>query len=180
LKRTALSQPRDPHGAKVEHACCVVGSQKGTRRSMKPERRNLMLALVAAASVALSLAACGNSMDVVDTGGCSSSSGQALAAGKYTQPGVGSATNVLVLLSNGAWCADAMSDGGTALTSEGTWSAQMDDGGTGVLVTKTNSLYFNVVACDGQTVKSYRRSDGLFAGFSYVRESQSTFTCNGQ
>jgi hypothetical protein len=101
-------------------------------------------------------------------------------AGGYTQPGVGSATNVLILLSNGSWCADAMSDGGKALTSEGTWSSGLDDGGTGIRVTKTNSLYFNVVSCDGQTVKSYRSSDGLFAGFSYVRESPPTFTCNGQ
>lgn len=111
-----------------------------------------------------------------DAVGCS----PAVAAGKYTQPGTHSATNVLILLSNGSWCADAMSDGGTALKSEGTWSSDLEDGGTGIVVTKSNSLYFNVVACDGQTVKSYRRSDGVFAGFDYVRGSAPTFTCDGQ
>ncbi len=150
---------------------------------MRPEARSRRLAQASLVVALLSLGACGNSLEVSDgagAGGCVAGTEQAIAAGKYTQTGLGPGTNVLILLSNGNWCADAMSDGGTALTSEGTWSSALEDGGTGIMITKTNSRYFNIVSCDGQTVMSYRTIDSVFAGFRYGRESPSAYTCDGQ
>ena len=136
-------------------------------------------------SVAVMLLACGNSTLTsggVDAGGCSSDNSQATAAGKYAQYWAPtSTTNVLILLSNCRWCADAIADGGSkALTSEGSWSSvKQADAGSGIKVTKTNSAFFNIVSADGQSAVSYQVSDGTYVGFEYAKGSALMFTCDG-
>jgi hypothetical protein len=150
---------------------------------MRPKVRRTIMAVTLSVLVGCSGSVTGG--DKPDAAGpsCSTDGTQALAIGKYTQRvAATSTTNVFILLSNCAWCADAIVDGAsTALTSEGTWSSQKEaDAGTGIRITKTNSQFFSVLSADGQSMRSFRISDGVYAGFAYAKDNQAAFTCDGR
>ena len=138
----------------------------------------------------LVLAACGsgtmeidNRSSLVDSTACSRDGTHSVVVGTFTQAVSGNgSTNLLILLPNCRWCADNIAQGESrALTSEGTWSsAGASDGSAGIRITKTNSQFSNLVPPDGKSVTSYRVSDGSYAGFLYLRDDLSTYTCDGQ
>jgi hypothetical protein len=122
--------------------------------------------------------------DAGPAGTCSTDQSQSRVVGKFTQYTVGAnKTNVLIFLSNCKWCADAIADGASqALTSEGVWSSSIEpaDAGSLIKVTKTNSMYFNILSYDGSRARSYATAGGTYAGFEYTKEASSAFTCDGQ
>lgn len=117
-----------------------------------------------------------------NTSACSRDGTHATVVGKFVQPVPSTGkTNVLILLSNCRWCADAMTPGGkAALTSEGTWTSARAAGDSTIAVDKTNSMFKNLVTSNGRSVTSYRVSDNSFAGFEYVRSDSAGYTCDGQ